>query len=295
MRCGPRAVSPPLRLGLALAGCWLLLGCRVELLHDLDESSANAVLSALQREGIEAQKERETQGTSSSYTVAVANSDAPRAWGVLRSQNLPAPPPQGLGEVFGQVGLVPTSTQERALLHHALAGDLTRTLQSIDGVRQARVHVVLPESSPFAAADASRPQPRAAVLLRTTADCPLQAVEVQRLVAGAIDGLDATRVSVVLHRATRAAVGLALPGAMASVGPFRVDPGSRRALIATLIVAVIGVLASGLGALLLLRRNRAYAASLARARQVTAEQVAVGEATRGSLLERSLRGRLPNA
>lgn len=279
---------------LALGTCLLLLaGCSAELLHDLDDGDANAVLNALDREGIAARKLRETQGTSSSYTVAVNRDDAARAWGVLRSQNLPPPKLQGLGEVFGHVGLVPTSTQERALLHHALAGELTRTLQGIEGVQQTRVHVVLPEPSPFALPDAARPQPRAAVLLRVSADCRLNEAEAQRLVAGAIDGLDPARVSVVLHRTPRSRGGAVTGAMLASVGPFRVGLESRRALIATLVAAIALVLASALAALLLLRRNRGYAATLARARQVTAEHSAVAELTQGSLLDRSLRPRPP--
>ncbi|MBK8480031.1 MAG: secretion protein [Proteobacteria bacterium] len=279
------------RLGaLVLGGCLLLLsgGCSVELLHDLDDGEANTVLSALEREGLAATKLRETRGTSSSYTVAVARDDAPRAWRVLRTQSLPAPKLQGLGEVFGHVGLVPTSTQERALLHHALAGDLTRTLQSIEGVHQARVHVVLPEASPFALPDAPRPQPRAAVLLRVAAACPLHEAEAQRLVAGAIDGLDPARVSVVLHRAPATPRAAAAGSTLASVGPFRVGLESRGALIATLVVAIVLIVASGLLALVLLRRQRGFVTTLARAQQVTAEHSAVGEATRASLLERSM-------
>ena len=42
-------------------------------------------------------------------------------------------------------GLIPTRTDERARLMHAISGELSETLQAYDRITHARVHVVLPE------------------------------------------------------------------------------------------------------------------------------------------------------
>ncbi|MCA9670112.1 MAG: secretion protein [Myxococcales bacterium] len=243
---------------LALALLVLALGgCRAEIVHDLDEPQANQILDVLNRRAIGARKSRVTRGSAATYTVSVARGDAPRAWRVLREHNLPRPKTKGVGELFGNVGLVPTATQERALMHQALAGELSRTLQRVDGVRDARVHVVLPEKKPFASGDSKAPEPRASVLLKVGKHAPLTAGEVKRLVAGAVDGLDEKRVSVVIVKAPAAAGGKQHEAPrLASVGPFDVAPGSRGPLLATLIALLVLLGAMVVLALLALRRAR---------------------------------------
>ena len=240
-------------------------GCRAEIVHDLDEPQANQILDVLNRRAIGARKSRVTRGSAATYTVSVARGDAPRAWRVLREHNLPRPKTKGVGELFGNVGLVPTATQERALMHQALAGELSRTLQRVDGVRDARVHVVLPEKKPFASGDSKAPEPRASVLLKVGKHAPLTAGEVKRLVAGAVDGLDEKRVSVVIVKAPAAAGGKQHEAPrLASVGPFDVAPGSRGPLLATLI------------ALLVLRVPVALGLPLARGAEQAARKVGHG-------------------
>ena len=75
--------------------------------------------------------------------------DASRAQRLLSERELPRPRPPGFGEVFGKGSLVPTPTEEHALYLHALAGELARSLEAIDGVVGARVHLGLPRPDPF--------------------------------------------------------------------------------------------------------------------------------------------------
>jgi type III secretion protein J len=243
------------------------VGCSVEIIHDLQESQANEILAALNSQGVSGEKLRVAQGSKASYTVSVGRGDAVTAWRVLREQNLPRPKLNGLGEVFGKTGLIPTATQERALMHHALAGELSKTLRSVDGVLEARVHVVLPTRDPLAPTDQPLPGPKASVLLHVGAEPPLQTAQVQQLVAGAIKGLKPAAVSVIMVKAQTGEKKRARGAAavLARVGPFSVAAGSRNALLATLIagVMVIGVLA--LAVLLVLRRNRRIATEIAAA------------------------------
>lgn len=239
-------------------------GCNVEILHDIDEPQANTTLAVLQQAGIAAQKQRVTSGSKATYTIEVGRGDAPRAWQLLRRHNLPRDKTQGLGEVFGaQASLVPSQTEQQALLRHALAGELTKTLQSIDGVREARVHVVLPRRNPLASPDTPRPKPRAAVLLKVAGKPALTVAQVQRLVAGSVEGLEASAVEVVLAPQAEGAKRATEPAALAGVGPFRVAATSRGGLLLTLILAIVLILAFALATLVMTLRYRALARRLA--------------------------------
>jgi len=244
-------------------------GCDVELIHELQEREANEILATLSGRGLDGQKVTDAQGSKTTYTVTVGRGDAVKAWQVLREQNLPRPRGTGLGEVFGKTGLIPTATQERALMHHALAGELSRTLQSVEGILDARVHVVLPTRDPLVAPEQVQPGPKASVLLRVRGGGapPLSQDQVKQLVAGAVKELTPQAVSVVMIRsaAGRAgAAGAADLGALARVGPFRVEAGTRGLLLVTLIAAVMLVLMLALTVLLLVRRNRRLAVQVAR-------------------------------
>ncbi len=182
---------------LALVACG-----REEVLHGLEESQANQVLVALDEGGVRASKQRE-EGSEGAWRIEVGRSESARAQQILAERELPRQRPPGFGEVFGKGSVVPTPVEERALYLHALSGELARSLEAIDGVLAARVHLALPP------ADSLRlepgPPPRAAVLVkaRPGARARLDPLTggIQSLVAGAVAGLDPGAVSVVVAEA----------------------------------------------------------------------------------------------
>jgi type III secretion protein J len=221
----------------ALFAC--VLGCStVELQHGLDERQANHILVTLDQAGISADKEKEEGGRDATFKLRVARADAAAAWKILKEHELPRERAKGFQEVFGQPSLIPTATQERALHLSALSGELSRTLEAVDGVLAARVHISLPDDSPLR--EGERVRPAAAVLIKARPGTPLSDEDVKRLVAGSVDGLDAAKVSVVMTPAHPAPA--AAPAARAAVGPFRVAPGSRAPLLATLAVGLALIL-----------------------------------------------------
>ncbi|MEP3296839.1 MAG: hypothetical protein ABJO27_10235, partial [Pseudoruegeria sp.] len=64
-------------------------------------------------------------------------------------EGLPRQKFASLGEVFANTGIVGTPFEERARFMHAMNQEMANTISAIDGVREARVHVVLPESARF--------------------------------------------------------------------------------------------------------------------------------------------------
>lgn len=216
-----------LRFSAALVA---LAACAQPLEAGLEEEDANAILVALHDRGIGAQKEPEAGAET--YAVRVAGDDLARGLDVLRAEGLPRRAPEGLREVFGEGGLVPTATEERARYVAALGGELARSLEAIDGVLEARVHLALPERRLLAVGDA-KPRPRASVLLRHRGpDAPYDPADVRALVAGAVEDLDADDVAVV-------GVATAPPpepteGGLVNIGPVTVTRSTAGALKAVL-------------------------------------------------------------
>jgi type III secretion protein J len=192
---------------LGLAGC-----SGEEILHGLAEPQANEVVVALDESGIPASKERE-DGADGGWMVSVGRGDAGRAQRILAERSLPRARPAGFAEVFSKGSMVPTPTEEHALYLHALGGELARSVEAIDGVLEARVHLGLPQPDPLR--PGGRPAPRAAVLVkcRPAACGAVRALEpgIRALVAGAADGLDPVAVSVVIAEGAEAAAPPAAP------------------------------------------------------------------------------------
>jgi type III secretion protein J len=213
----------------------LLAACSTPIRHGLDEPAANEVVTALERANIGAEKARDDASGPTAFLVRVASGDAVRALDVLHELGLPRAKRTGFAETYGQASLVPTATEERARYLQALSGEIERTLETVDGVVGARVHLVLEEAEGMG--DKPRNPAHAAVLLRTRG-LTIAEPDVQKLVAGSVPGLAAANVAVVSTRAATVIGG----GELAPVGPLRVTPGTRSLLVGALIVA-LGVLA----------------------------------------------------
>jgi flagellar M-ring protein FliF len=103
----------------------------------------------------------------------------------------------GVGfEIFDRQGLGATEQSQRVSYQRALQGELARTVGALDGVQNARVHLVLPESTLFRR---DRQESRASVSLKLEPGVVLQREQIfgiQRLVAAAVPGLDIGRVVV---------------------------------------------------------------------------------------------------
>jgi type III secretion protein J len=198
----------------ALAGC-----ASEEILHGLAEPQANEVLVALDEAGLGATKKRE-DGADGGWMVSVPARDAARAQRALAERSLPRARPAGFADVFAKGSMVPTPTEEHALYLHALAGELARSVEAVDGVLEARVHLGLPQPDPLRPGE--RPRPRAAVLVKCRASaCPsVRALEegIRSLVAGSADGLEPAAVSVVVAPAASA------PSSAAADAPARRPP-----------------------------------------------------------------------
>jgi type III secretion protein J len=121
---------------------------------------------------------------------------------------------------------VATPNEERARWAAATAGELSRSLERIAGVSDARVHVA-PAETPLAL-DASPRPAKASVLVRRKAGAPpIDEAAVRALVAGAVDGLAPEHVVVTQ---TPLQAGAPHVAGLVHVGPISVTRSSALAL-----------------------------------------------------------------
>ena len=186
------------RLSFVVAVALLLAGCDNETtLHSgLEEGQANLVMAALLDAGIECHKSPGEEGT---WNVTVYEKNFAAAVNLLEKAGLPRREHKGIGEVFKKTGMISSPSEERIRFMDALAQDLSRTISGIDGVIDARVHIVLPENDPFAR---NVLPSSAAVAIRSRWDTDLSDVipSVKGLVKIAIDGLTAEKIMVTVFR-----------------------------------------------------------------------------------------------
>ena len=236
-----------LRAVFAVAAALAAASCTTNILHGIDERSANEATAALERTGIGAEKlpdEGAAAGSGAAYTIRVARADGTRAVDLLRALGLPHDRRRGFAETYGQPSLIPTPSEERARYVDALAGEIERTLESADGVVSARVHLVLEENDPLAAEAKPRTAARAAVLLKARpGTAPFADADIQKLVAGSVAGLEPAAVSVVVTAA--ADPNATASASLAALGPLRITPGTRPLLVGALVggLALLALLA----------------------------------------------------
>lgn len=241
-------------LGVSLLGS-LSVGCSVNLLQNLSEAEANEIIAVLHKHGIQGEKKRAHTFSRSSFAVSVHRDDEVEGWRIVRQANLPRPAHAGIQELFAKPSLIPSATEQRALLNQALSGDIAQTLQSVEGVLEARVHLALTERDPLTPPDIPDAKPKASVLLRLSKKIPLPEGKIKALVAGAVKDLSPEAVSVVSvmdhmqHQATDEK-----QDSLQKIGPFLVGSSSQRLFLVTLMGGLLMVIILGGSLLLALRK-----------------------------------------
>ena len=180
------------------AAALLVAGCNKEaMLHSsLEERQANLVMAALLDAGIDCRKSPGEEGT---WNVTIMESRFAEAVNLLERKGLPRQAHQGIGEVFKKTGMISSPSEERIRFMDALAQDLAKTISGIDGVVDARVHIVLPENDPFARHTLPS---SAAVAIRSRWDVDITDVipSIKGLVKNSIEGLAAEKIMVTVFR-----------------------------------------------------------------------------------------------
>ncbi|PSJ63342.1 flagellar basal-body MS-ring/collar protein FliF [Kumtagia ephedrae] len=142
---------------------------------------------------------------SDGTTVLVPAGRTAAARMLLAEKGLPTSANAGY-ELFDNVGsLGLTSFMQQVTRVRALEGEIARTIQSISGIKAARVHIVMSERASFRR---DEQQPSASVVIRATdLIASRSAGAIRHLVAAAVPGLGVDKVTVLDSSGTLLAVG----------------------------------------------------------------------------------------
>ncbi len=165
----------------------------------LERSDVNQIGMVLGESGISF--DVGSDGTS----VLVSAGRTAQARMLLAEKGLPTSANAGY-ELFDNVGsLGLTSFMQQITRVRALEGEIARTIQSIQGIKAARVHIVMAERASFRQ---DQQQPSASVVIRASGiDGAKSAMSIRYIVAAAVPGLNADRVTVMDATGTLLATG----------------------------------------------------------------------------------------
>jgi flagellar M-ring protein FliF len=190
---GQKVVIGLLLAGLLLGGFfffrWITTPTQAPLFSNLASSDASAIVDELNAEGVP-------------YTLTDGGQTIMVAQGVVYDQRLHMsgkglPAGQDTGyTLLDQQGITTSEFQQQVTYQRAIEGELSKTLEALDGVQQAVVHVALPKKEVFAT---DQGKPTASVLLSLAPGKQLSAEQitaVTNLVSSSIEGMDPSQVTV---------------------------------------------------------------------------------------------------
>jgi flagellar M-ring protein FliF len=169
---------------------WMFMGKQEVLFSNMDEKEAANVISAL--EDMKVPYSLQDNGS----TVLVDSSQVQSVRVKLVGQGVSLNAGSGF-ELFDDADIGMTEYSQKINYLRAMQGELARSIMSIDGIKYARVHLVLPETSLFRQ---KKQVPTASVTLVPEKGVPLTAEQIlgiQRLVAAAAPGINQEDVTVI--------------------------------------------------------------------------------------------------
>lgn len=167
----------------------LFCGCKESILHDLSESESNRIITRLQTNGIESEKEKQADGR---WSIIVNQKDVSQA---IRTIEMSRLIPKGSSEDKKPSSVGASREEQRFSLERGMSGELEKTLNQIPGVLESRVHLTLPSTDPVFGTRIEKSLSSASVLLIVEPEANINSSDVGQLVAGA-SGIPAKDVSV---------------------------------------------------------------------------------------------------
>ena len=160
------------------------------LFSGLTDADKAAAVEALNQANIESHIDNQTG------TLTVAEDDYYKARMLLASQNLPKAAPGGYA-ILDQLPMGVSRAVEGERLRQARETELAKSIQEIEGVTEARVHLAMPENTVFVRDNAA---PSASVIVRLGANQSLSEAQVRsivNLVASSVPGMKPDAVTIV--------------------------------------------------------------------------------------------------
>ncbi|MBD1599515.1 EscJ/YscJ/HrcJ family type III secretion inner membrane ring protein [Pseudomonas typographi] len=214
---------------LALAGCR-----QPELLQGLDQMQANEVVSVLQRNNIAANKR---ENGKLGYSVQVGQADFAAAVDLINAYALPSRPRTEVADLFPSDALVASPRAEKARLFSALEQRLEQSLNTLDSITAARVHVSYDLDTGEGGRKAAPMHLSALAVYERDVDPQALVNDIKRFLRNSFAGVEYDNISVVLNK--RTLTQHAGPVTAASASPWPLLLG----LAAVLVLLVFGAAA----------------------------------------------------
>jgi len=214
-----RAMPLLFLVGLLVAGwlAWSMVATSPQriLFANLNDADKSAVTSALDGASIHS-------NIDGAGSVTVAEDDYHKARMLLAGQNLPKAQPGGYA-ILDQLPMGVSRAVEGERLRQARETELARSIQEIDAVAEARVHLAVPEASAFVRDHAA---PSASVIVklqggRSLGDAQIRAIV--NLVASSVPGMAPEGVTIVDQMGALLNKGSATGAGGDSAGDARID------------------------------------------------------------------------
>jgi flagellar M-ring protein FliF len=190
---GQKVVIGLLLAGLLLGGFffskWITAPTQAPLFSNLAASDASAIVEELNAAGVSYEL------TDGGQTIMVAKDAVYDLRLQMSGQGLPAGADTGYA-LLDEQGITTSEFQQEVTYKRALEGELSKTLESLDGVNEAIVSVALPKEEVFVTDQA---EPTASVLLDLAAGTQLSGEQIQavtNLVSSSVEKMSPEQVTV---------------------------------------------------------------------------------------------------
>ena len=190
---GQKVVIGLLLVGLLLGGFfffrWITAPTQAPLFSNLASTDASAIVDELNADGVAYTL------ADGGQTIMVAKDAVYDLRLQMSGKGLPAGQDTGYA-LLDQQGITTSEFQQQVTYQRALEGELSKTLEALDGVNQAVVHVALPKDEVFVTEQA---KPTASVLLDLAPGTQLTGEQIQavtNLVSSSVQDMDPDQVTV---------------------------------------------------------------------------------------------------
>ncbi len=230
MPCRPSAIILGLYLLTSSVAC-----SNPSIGTQLSESQAHDVLRVLYSYNIPAVKETiaNQNGKSPRFRITLPKAHMPRAIELLHAHAMPRTPQPGFDDLLDTSRLIPGVNEDKIRYITAVAGELAETLETIEGVISARVHIAPVQQEALPLDTTTQAQPRASVFIKyAQGNKRFDQEQVKSMVVGAVQDLRKEHISVV-SIPSRLAQSKAFPSLL-NLGPLATTASSMPVLKLTL-------------------------------------------------------------
>lgn len=189
-----------MQLAIAMVMALLLFGCQTDetILRQLNESEANEVILALANFNIMAKKNIIPSKKENLFYISVKKDKVVKSLEVIQKNQLPKKNSSSLKDIFfkNRQGLLPSKTEEMALLALASQGEIEGLLKTLPNIIDAKVVFAIPQVDNWKKTESKRSA--SVVIVKNDQNDDLNIDEIKSLIANSINDLYAADVAVVV-------------------------------------------------------------------------------------------------